>query len=236
MINNILGRKWNQSAHRIFPILSFMRTPSANYELSSAVSRARFTSKKDLTPHKLPNSRVFRCENLIFFVIDKNKNYPDEFTRVVVISFKLIRNAGMGANYIIFASVSFCLFATTIALQCWQCGQYNDGVGSITPCINYTHMVLKECPSREHTFCIVSTICIISCNYGAINKSRAVWKFRQILRNWNFLLSNGRSCKGRTCCWNSQRAYMNSFKLIKAFFCFNPPKVFPKKSIDILVP
>lgn len=63
----------------------------------------------------------------------------------------------MGVNYVLIISILFCLFVTTIALQCWQCGQYNDGVGSITPCINYTHMVLKECPSREHTFCIVSS-------------------------------------------------------------------------------
>lgn len=62
----------------------------------------------------------------------------------------------MGANYITFATISFCIFTTTIALRCWQCGQYNDGIGSITPCINYTHMVLKDCPSREHEFCIVS--------------------------------------------------------------------------------
>lgn len=64
----------------------------------------------------------------------------------------------MSANYVIFALVTFCLFTSSIALQCWLCGQYNDGVGSITPCINYTHMVLKECPTREHTFCIVSII------------------------------------------------------------------------------
>lgn len=48
-------------------------------------------------------------------------------------------------------------FASSLALQCYQCGQYNEGVGSITPCINQSHMVLKECPSENHKFCIVST-------------------------------------------------------------------------------
>ncbi|XP_071440861.1 uncharacterized protein [Hetaerina americana] len=36
------------------------------------------------------------------------------------------------------------------ALRCYQCGLYTDGVGSITPCINYTaEKHLKECPSTE---------------------------------------------------------------------------------------
>uniref|UniRef100_A0ABD2WQB3 Uncharacterized protein n=1 Tax=Trichogramma kaykai TaxID=54128 RepID=A0ABD2WQB3_9HYME len=40
-------------------------------------------------------------------------------------------------------------------LNCYQCGQYNDGVGSITPCINYTATQLKECPKTSE-YCIVS--------------------------------------------------------------------------------
>lgn len=58
--------------------------------------------------------------------------------------------------------LSACVFAAALAassvatLQCYQCGQYNDGVGSITPCINETHMELKECPSLDHVYCIVS--------------------------------------------------------------------------------
>lgn len=41
-------------------------------------------------------------------------------------------------------------------IRCYKCGQYNEGVGSITPCINYTaHMHLKECPSSAK-WCIVS--------------------------------------------------------------------------------
>lgn len=41
-------------------------------------------------------------------------------------------------------------------IRCYKCGQYNEGVGSITPCINYTaHMHLKECPPSAE-WCIVS--------------------------------------------------------------------------------
>ncbi|XP_032685604.1 lymphocyte antigen 6D [Odontomachus brunneus] len=38
-------------------------------------------------------------------------------------------------------------------IKCYKCGQYNDGVGSITPCINYTAEMLKECPSSDE-WCI----------------------------------------------------------------------------------
>ncbi|KAL7306992.1 hypothetical protein TKK_0000742 [Trichogramma kaykai] len=41
-------------------------------------------------------------------------------------------------------------------LNCYQCGQYNDGVGSITPCINYTATQLKECPKTSE-YCIVKS-------------------------------------------------------------------------------
>ncbi|KAG7200659.1 hypothetical protein KM043_001213 [Ampulex compressa] len=33
-------------------------------------------------------------------------------------------------------------------IRCYKCGQYNEGVGSITPCLNNTaHMHPKECPA-----------------------------------------------------------------------------------------
>ncbi|XP_017794756.1 PREDICTED: lymphocyte antigen 6G [Habropoda laboriosa] len=55
-------------------------------------------------------------------------------------------------------------------IRCYKCGQYNEGVGSITPCINYTaHMHLKECPPSSE-WCIKyvsegSTVrdCVPSC-------------------------------------------------------------------------
>lgn len=49
---------------------------------------------------------------------------------------------------------------STNGLQCHICGQFNDGVGSITPCLNYTetnaHLHLKECPRKTDKFCVVS--------------------------------------------------------------------------------
>ncbi|BES96960.1 Hypothetical protein NTJ_09773 [Nesidiocoris tenuis] len=39
-------------------------------------------------------------------------------------------------------------------LRCYQCGQYTDGVGSITPCINHTDHHLKECPKSNQKTCI----------------------------------------------------------------------------------
>ncbi|KAL1488550.1 hypothetical protein ABEB36_015013 [Hypothenemus hampei] len=42
----------------------------------------------------------------------------------------------------------------TMALQCYKCGQYNDGVGSITPCINETYTKLITCSQRSSGYCI----------------------------------------------------------------------------------
>lgn len=57
--------------------------------------------------------------------------------------------------------IYFVLMTSAVdALQCYQCGQYNDGVGSITPCNNYSvnsaHLHLKDCPRKTDKFCIVS--------------------------------------------------------------------------------
>lgn len=52
------------------------------------------------------------------------------------------------------------MIISTNGLQCHICGQFNDGVGSITPCLNYTeanaHLHLKECPRKSDKFCVVS--------------------------------------------------------------------------------
>lgn len=54
----------------------------------------------------------------------------------------------------------FMIFSAN-GLQCYQCGQFNDGVGSITPCLNYSesnaHLHLKECSRKSDKFCVVST-------------------------------------------------------------------------------
>ncbi|KAF7397746.1 hypothetical protein HZH68_008968 [Vespula germanica] len=40
-------------------------------------------------------------------------------------------------------------------IRCYKCGQYNEGVGSITPCINFTvQMGLKDCPPTSE-WCII---------------------------------------------------------------------------------
>ncbi|XP_076241172.1 U-scoloptoxin(05)-Sm1a [Calliopsis andreniformis] len=47
---------------------------------------------------------------------------------------------------ILFVALLVCI-GVAHGIRCYKCGQYNEGVGSITPCINYTaHMHLKECP------------------------------------------------------------------------------------------
>lgn len=58
---------------------------------------------------------------------------------------------------IFWCAVSVCLLGTA-ALQCFQCGEYSDGVGSITPCLNDNSSKLIHCPDSEAKFCIVSII------------------------------------------------------------------------------
>lgn len=65
------------------------------------------------------------------------------------------RKMGVVANCLLLICTS-CFFVAIVALKCHQCGQYNDGVGSITPCINSSYMQLKDCPSLDHRYCIVS--------------------------------------------------------------------------------
>ncbi|XP_074031594.1 uncharacterized protein [Leptinotarsa decemlineata] len=60
----------------------------------------------------------------------------------------------MGVNAAIFGGVFMVVLGAAVALQCYQCGMYNDGVGSITPCLNKTHMKLIDCPKPEHNYCI----------------------------------------------------------------------------------
>jgi len=54
-----------------------------------------------------------------------------------------------------------CVAGVAHGIRCYKCGQYNEGVGSITPCINYTSHMLMECSSSDE-WCIVSTIYIFS--------------------------------------------------------------------------
>ncbi|XP_015110468.1 uncharacterized protein LOC107036798 [Diachasma alloeum] len=70
----------------------------------------------------------------------------------------------------VFLLLVSCIEESHGILSCYKCGQYNDGVGSITPCINSTaQMHLQECPTSAK-WCIkyvseVSTVrdCVNSC-------------------------------------------------------------------------
>lgn len=66
----------------------------------------------------------------------------------------------MAVNYSIVIVLITSAVVVSNALQCFQCGQYNDGVGSITPCLNYSdhlaHLHLKDCTRSSDKYCIVS--------------------------------------------------------------------------------
>lgn len=49
-----------------------------------------------------------------------------------------------------------CVAGAVHGIRCYRCGQYNEGVGSITPCINYTAQMVTECSASDE-WCIVST-------------------------------------------------------------------------------
>ncbi|XP_063369170.1 uncharacterized protein LOC134657524 [Cydia amplana] len=51
------------------------------------------------------------------------------------------------------AALLLALVSACAALKCWQCGQYSDGVGSITPCANRSATRLDNCPNTAK-FCI----------------------------------------------------------------------------------
>ncbi|XP_044755747.1 uncharacterized protein LOC123314492 [Coccinella septempunctata] len=62
------------------------------------------------------------------------------------------------------------ILGSAMALKCFICGMYNDGVGSITPCINDTNMPVRECQGDKYKFCIKyqsegSTVrdCVVDC-------------------------------------------------------------------------
>lgn len=50
-------------------------------------------------------------------------------------------------------------------LKCQMCGQYNEGGGSITPCLNYSDShassFLKECTKPTEKYCVVDYLLLI---------------------------------------------------------------------------
>lgn len=64
----------------------------------------------------------------------------------------------IGKNVAVCFGVFAGFLSVVSGLQCFQCGMYNDGVGSITPCLNHNHTKLIECPKPDHRYCIVSNV------------------------------------------------------------------------------
>ncbi|TMW54337.1 hypothetical protein DOY81_000610 [Sarcophaga bullata] len=62
-------------------------------------------------------------------------------------------------NIIALLTVLVCGLVTVNGLKCYMCGQYNEGVGSITPCLNYSeqyaHLYLKECSKKSEKYCVI---------------------------------------------------------------------------------
>lgn len=73
--------------------------------------------------------------------------------------------ATMSLNKILFIILVSKSLIFAEALKCYQCGMYNDGMGSITPCLNYTEqtasLYLKDCPRSSDAYCIVSENSIV---------------------------------------------------------------------------
>lgn len=64
------------------------------------------------------------------------------------------------STILVTVALAMVMILSANALSCYQCGQFNDGVGSITPCLNYSanlaHLHLKECSRKSDKFCVVS--------------------------------------------------------------------------------
>lgn len=95
------------------------------------------------------------------------KKIGEERRIIVLLSFTLtstfrslgtITGATMPSSSRAFPPILVAMFVLCIGvtqgIRCYKCGQYNEGVGSITPCINYTaQMDLKDCPPTSE-WCI----------------------------------------------------------------------------------
>ncbi|XP_059062977.1 uncharacterized protein LOC131855694 [Achroia grisella] len=66
------------------------------------------------------------------------------------------------ASRVLTVCILLALVAITTSIRCWKCGQYSDGVGSITPCNNRSATQLEDCPSNAK-YCIkyVSELTIV---------------------------------------------------------------------------
>ncbi|XP_052752867.1 neurotoxin BM10-1-like [Galleria mellonella] len=68
----------------------------------------------------------------------------------------------MSTSRVLTVCILLALVAVTSGIRCWKCGQYSDGVGSITPCNNRSAAQLEDCPNNAK-YCIkyVSELTIV---------------------------------------------------------------------------
>ncbi|XP_075145397.1 uncharacterized protein LOC142220253 [Haematobia irritans] len=83
-----------------------------------------------------------------------NNNNNKVFSSRTMPSFKILSYQ----NIFALLTVLVCGLVSVNGLKCHMCGQYNEGVGSITPCLNYSdqyaHLYLKECSKKSEKYCV----------------------------------------------------------------------------------
>lgn len=113
---------------------------------------------------------------------------------------------------------------STNGLQCHICGQFNDGVGSITPCLNYTetnaHLHLKDCPRKTDKFCVVSkcsstqNLSLAACHLPQKLKSTfsiITFFLHMSSENCFLLLVCGKRSEKKKTCWSwREKLFWNS--------------------------
>lgn len=116
-------------------------------------------SKKTNLKLKLIKQGIKRKEQLNCETLESSNHKINCFNRSVINLGNLIM-AHLSSIFLSLVIPLVLVINTTNGLQCHICGQFNDGVGSITPCLNYTetnaHLYLKECPRKSDKFCVVS--------------------------------------------------------------------------------
>ncbi|KAM7360570.1 uncharacterized protein ACRADG_006218 isoform 1-T3 [Cochliomyia hominivorax] len=169
-----------------YPIIkAASRTTTTNSKLSSATtllspsssSAGAATSNVDVVSSFSfisSTSSTTAATAEISLMEHNNNNKPVELTDVTsggsgrkvirtMPSFKIMSYQ----NFIALLTVLVCGLVTVNGLKCYMCGQYNEGVGSITPCLNYSeqyaHLYLKECSKKSEKYCVkyVSELSIV---------------------------------------------------------------------------
>ncbi|XP_073818257.1 uncharacterized protein [Musca autumnalis] len=122
--------------------------------------RNKFNTAATESVNEIANSAMPKdsCRNI------NNNNKNNTTVSSFSSSFKI-----MSYRQSIFAllAVLLCGLVGVDGLKCQMCGQYNEGVGSITPCLNYSeqnaHLYLKECSKKSEKYCVkyVSELSIV---------------------------------------------------------------------------